>query len=410
MLVPCYSACDKKMDFEISLFICYQAALWMVQSVCSSICPSICLSYLFHYVNIIVSWNFQDLLSMTKVRSIQKSRSEVKVQGHRGEKPNLVVSGSLPQFKFTDGYEMMHKAWSSIENMPYCFSRSSIKLQGHTGWKINDLILIWVRLLGRSQLSNPSDLPCFVFFKKMHLKIVSTKKQSQNWGSVRFFFWTKTFSDLFIEISFKLIPESFIEDKISIDSFLLWGNNHWLNQDLWYYKVLQDQNTTVWPLLMKLYKRYFTESMFLCNFNLEKLLYTHYLKFSRHPPRRKGLVSTICLPVHPVYLLDMLKNIQNPIWNSRLGSASFKISNTCSVYVPLKNTNSQICKMFKRVDILHKNIMYEWMLKPCADQKMIITYYFINISWGRHILIETCIYMYIYIKKPYLHEVDIMFW
>ena len=37
---------------------------------------------------------------------------------------------------------------------------SSIKFQGHMGWKINDLNPIWVRLLGRSQLSNPSDLPC----------------------------------------------------------------------------------------------------------------------------------------------------------------------------------------------------------------------------------------------------------
>ena len=40
-----------------------------------------------------------------------------------------------------------------------CF-RSCIKFQGHTGWKIDDLDKIWARLLGRSQLSNPSDLPC----------------------------------------------------------------------------------------------------------------------------------------------------------------------------------------------------------------------------------------------------------
>ena len=44
--------------------------------------------------------------------------------------------------------------------MPYYFSRSYIKFQGHTGWKINDLDQIWARLLGQSQLSNPSDLPC----------------------------------------------------------------------------------------------------------------------------------------------------------------------------------------------------------------------------------------------------------
>ena len=50
-----------------------------------------------------------------------------------------------------DGIEMMHKAWSSIEEVPYCFWRSSLKFQNHTGWKIYDLNPIWVRLLGRSQ-------------------------------------------------------------------------------------------------------------------------------------------------------------------------------------------------------------------------------------------------------------------
>ena len=31
---------------------------------------------------------------------------------------------------------MMHKAWSSIEEVPYCFSRSSVKFQGHIALKI----------------------------------------------------------------------------------------------------------------------------------------------------------------------------------------------------------------------------------------------------------------------------------
>ena len=39
--------------------------------------------------------------------------------------PRLGVSGLLLQFEYTNGYEMMHKAWSSIEEVPYCFSRSS---------------------------------------------------------------------------------------------------------------------------------------------------------------------------------------------------------------------------------------------------------------------------------------------
>ena len=97
---------------------------------------------------------------------------------------------------------MMHKAWCSTEEVPLCFSRSSIKFedhmdrkirdlnpilrkitrlvaaikslrfalfevihqfQSHTGWKIDDLNPIWVRLLGRSHLSNSTDLPCLKF-------------------------------------------------------------------------------------------------------------------------------------------------------------------------------------------------------------------------------------------------------
>ena len=38
-------------------------------------------------------------------------------------------------FEFTNGYEMMYKAWSNTEKMPYGFSSSSVKFQGHTGQK-----------------------------------------------------------------------------------------------------------------------------------------------------------------------------------------------------------------------------------------------------------------------------------
>ena len=59
-----------------------------------SVCPSVCLSHLFDYVPIILSsWNFQELLPVTKVTSMQK----VKVRGQRSRsqrsQPNLTVSG-----------------------------------------------------------------------------------------------------------------------------------------------------------------------------------------------------------------------------------------------------------------------------------------------------------------------------
>ena len=63
-------------------------------SVRLSVRPSVCLSHLFDYVPIIVSsWNFQELLPVTKVTSMQK----VKVRGQRSRsqrsQPNLTVSG-----------------------------------------------------------------------------------------------------------------------------------------------------------------------------------------------------------------------------------------------------------------------------------------------------------------------------
>ena len=72
------------------IFSCDHAALQMVFSACLSVR----LSHLFDYVPIIISsWNFQELLPMTKVRSMQK----VKVRGQRSRslrsQPNLTVSG-----------------------------------------------------------------------------------------------------------------------------------------------------------------------------------------------------------------------------------------------------------------------------------------------------------------------------
>ena len=75
------------------------------------------------------------------------SRSYVKLQSHMTKKnrrfwPKLAVSGLLLKFEFTNGYEMMHKAGSSIEEMPYYFTRSSVKFQGHTPKKSSNLTQI----------------------------------------------------------------------------------------------------------------------------------------------------------------------------------------------------------------------------------------------------------------------------
>ena len=137
---------------------------------------------------------------------------------------------------------MMHKAWSSIEEVPYCFSRSSVKFQGHIAQEIVKFDSNWAfpdcnsslnspmamkcctkletankrcpivfqghpsnfkvtrdktspiltqigrfRSIGRSQLSNPSDLPCF-FIESLSISLfISLFNYFVNWHICNWF-------------------------------------------------------------------------------------------------------------------------------------------------------------------------------------------------------------------------------
>ena len=74
--------------------------------------------------------------------------------------PKLGVSGLYLQFGITDGSEMMHKAWSSIEEVPYCFSRSSVKFQGHTALKFVEFDPNWAFPDCNSSLNLPMAMKC----------------------------------------------------------------------------------------------------------------------------------------------------------------------------------------------------------------------------------------------------------
>ena len=127
---------------------------------------------------------------------------------------------------------MMHRAWSNIVEVPYCFSRSYVRFQGHTALKIVEFDPNWAfpdcdsslnsqmamkcctkhetakeiwpiffqghpsnfrftrhktspiltqigrfRAIGRSQLSNPSDLPCYCLIseqRKLRLNAITS--------------------------------------------------------------------------------------------------------------------------------------------------------------------------------------------------------------------------------------------
>ena len=149
---------------------------------------------------------------------------------------------------------MMHRAWSSIVEVPCCFSRSYVKFQGHTALKIVEFDPNWAFpdcnsslnspmamkcctgletakercsivfqghpsnfkvtryktspiltqigrfwTTGRSQLSNPSDLPCLRFHKKntMHcLKILTNITYISSYMAYRLF-WVRMRTKLY---------------------------------------------------------------------------------------------------------------------------------------------------------------------------------------------------------------------
>ena len=91
--------------------------------------------------------------------------SSVNFQGHTALKivkfdPDWAFPDSKLQFEFTNGYEMLHKAWSSIEEVPYCFWRSYIKCQGHTALKIVKFDPNWVFPDCYSSLNSPMGTKC----------------------------------------------------------------------------------------------------------------------------------------------------------------------------------------------------------------------------------------------------------
>ena len=72
--------------------------------------------------------------------------------------PELGVSGLVLQFEFTNGFEMVHTAWLSKEEVSYCFSMSSVKFQGHTRQKIADFDPNWAFPDCNSSLNSPMAL------------------------------------------------------------------------------------------------------------------------------------------------------------------------------------------------------------------------------------------------------------
>ena len=165
---------------------------------------------------------------------------------------------------------MMHRAWNSIVEVPYCFSRSYVKLHSHTALKVVEFDPNWAfpdcnssfnspmamkcckkletakercpivfqghlsnfkvtqyltspiltqigrfRTTGQSQLSNPSDLPCF--FTPEHLILYTQEfaiEAHKLWG-IRYHF--DFIYQPYLFIHYRQNPDRVLSEFISTD-------------------------------------------------------------------------------------------------------------------------------------------------------------------------------------------------
>ena len=111
-----------------------------------SVCPSVSLSVTpFSQCSChrIASWNFQELLPVTKGMSMRK----VKVRGQRSRsqrsKPNLAFFYCDFRLQFSlNSYTMMKwcTCWCCLGEVCYCFRRSCVKFQANTAKKIVEFL------------------------------------------------------------------------------------------------------------------------------------------------------------------------------------------------------------------------------------------------------------------------------
>ena len=123
------------------VFSCDQAALRTFLSVRLSVRHTFLTMFLpsYHQAILVIT------IGKSNVHAIgQGQKSKVKVTEVIA---NFGVSGLYFHFEFTGVYEIMHNAWSGIEEVPYCFWRPSVNFLGHTVRKIDDFGQHWASRL-----------------------------------------------------------------------------------------------------------------------------------------------------------------------------------------------------------------------------------------------------------------------
>ena len=174
-----------------NVFSCDQAALWMSQSVRLFVCPPVihfshhriimkCLEVITNdrsdvhakgqgqRLNVKVTevktqrsgfrtvtsvwidiwwWNDAQSLMLLRRGALLFFRVIRQILRSHGEKTSILTQiwrfRTVTPVWINPWLKIMLKAWSSIEEVPYCFSRSSVKFQGQTGQKIADFDPNW---------------------------------------------------------------------------------------------------------------------------------------------------------------------------------------------------------------------------------------------------------------------------
>ena len=124
-------------------FLLWPSSSKMDLSAHPSLCYTFCTMFLSSYHHEIFTVNYH----WQKWYPCKRSRSEV-TRSHRTKRSSILTQmkhfWTVTQFGFTYSYEMIHKAWSSIEEVLCCFSRSSAKFKFTWDKWIANFDLNWV--------------------------------------------------------------------------------------------------------------------------------------------------------------------------------------------------------------------------------------------------------------------------
>ena len=149
----CHTASQSKLIYLPFLAATKQLYKWYFPSVR----PSVRLSVRLSVTPFWLCSHHRIIMKFSGVIISDKSDVHAKGQGQRSKVKVTEVTTQL-EFKYDD--EMMHMAWCCLEEVPYCFWRSSVKFQGHTALKIVEFYPNWAFPDCNSNLNSPMAMKC----------------------------------------------------------------------------------------------------------------------------------------------------------------------------------------------------------------------------------------------------------